>query len=243
MIQAHNVTKIYDLSFGRSESIRSLFVKADSSRKETLTALDEVSLQVKRGESYAILGRNGSGKSTLLKIISGITRPTSGTVTAEGKVGSLLELGVGFHGELSGWDNIFLNGQILGIRRQEIEANLASIVEFSELGDALSMPIKRFSTGMVMRLGFSIACHLDVDILVLDEILAVGDVSFQRKCIRRLKEMRRRGLSLLIATHIRDHAFAFCDRALVLEKGKVILDGPVKDAWEIYAGGDPEDHV
>jgi ABC-2 type transport system ATP-binding protein len=189
---------------------------------------------VEPGSSLAILGPNGSGKSTLLKCLAGTLTPDRGSVELGGKVAGLLELGAGFHPDLSGKENIYLNGSILGMKRKQIDALYDDIVEFSGVGDFIDNPVRNFSSGMYVRLGFAIAIQVDPDVLLLDEILAVGDAAFQAKCFDRLNETRRRGRTLLLVTHDTHSAMRMCDRAILLDEGRVIAEGPSREVVSLY---------
>lgn len=197
-------------------------------------ALRDVSFEVQRGEVLGIIGHNGAGKSTLLKILSRITKPTAGEVRLQGRVGSLLEVGTGFHPELTGRENIFLNGAILGMRRSEIQRKFEQIVEFAEIEAFLDTPVKRYSSGMYVRLAFAVAAHLEPEILIVDEVLAVGDLSFQRKCMGRMREVGRSGSTILFVSHNMPAVEALCTRAILLDHGKVALDGGVHELVREY---------
>ena len=202
--------------------------------REEIWALKDVSLDVERGEVLGVIGPNGAGKSTLLSILARITDPTEGSAEIRGRVSSLLEVGTGFHPELSGRDNVFLNGAVLGMRRAETAAKFDEIVEFSGVRDFIDMPVKRYSTGMYVRLAFSVAAHLDPEILLLDEVFAVGDRAFQEKCIARISEMTRSGRTVLFVSHDVSSVARLCDRALVLNDGHLAFKGPVDDAIGHY---------
>ena len=202
--------------------------------REEIWALKDVSLEVERGEVLGVIGPNGAGKSTLLSILARITDPTEGQAEIRGRVSSLLEVGTGFHPELSGRDNVYLNGAILGMRRAETAAKFDEIVEFSGVRDFIDMPVKRYSTGMYVRLAFSVAAHLDPEILLLDEVFAVGDRAFQEKCIARISEMTRSGRTVLFVSHDVSSVARLCDRALVLNDGHLVFKGPVDDAIGQY---------
>jgi ABC-type polysaccharide/polyol phosphate transport system ATPase subunit len=199
-----------------------------------LKALDDVSFDVKEGETFGILGRNGSGKSTLLKCIMGVLQPTSGQVVVRGKLAGLLELGAGFQQELSGRDNIYLNGSMLGMTKREVDSVFDEIVDFSELGDRIETPVKFFSSGMYVRLGFAIAVNVDPDVLVVDEVLAVGDEKFQRKCLERIKMFQEQGRTILFVSHAPDMVKTICDRAVVLHDGKMVGLGFPGEAVRTY---------
>ncbi len=197
-------------------------------------ALRDVSFEIKHGEVVGVIGRNGAGKSTLLKILSRITEPTDGHVNVYGRVGALLEVGTGFHPELTGRENVYLNGAILGMPRSEIKSKFDEIVAFAEIDRFLDTPVKRYSSGMQLRLGFAVAAHLDPEILVVDEILAVGDAAFQRKCIGKIQDVARQSRTVLFVSHNIAAIQAICSRGVVLGKGTVIEDGPIQDTVACY---------
>jgi lipopolysaccharide transport system ATP-binding protein len=198
-------------------------------------ALDGLTFQIEPGEVVGIIGRNGAGKTTLLKILSRITEPTKGWADITGRVGSLLEVGTGFHAELTGRENIYLNGAILGMRRQEIARRFDEIVDFSELSKFLETPVKRYSSGMIIRLGFAISAHLEPEILLVDEVLAVGDTSFQRKCIDKMSQVStQEGRTILFVSHNMAIMQALCQRGILLERGRVIADGTMVDTVATY---------
>lgn len=199
-----------------------------------LWALRDVTFQVEQGEVLGVIGSNGAGKSTLLKILARITEPTTGTATIYGRTGVLLEVGTGFHPELTGRENIYLNGMILGMRRGEIRRKFDEIVAFSEIERFLDTPVKRYSSGMQMRLAFSVAAHLEPDVLLVDEVLAVGDAAFQRKCLGRMRDISSQGRTVIFVSHNLQAVRSLCDRALVLESGRLTMTGPVEDCVERY---------
>jgi lipopolysaccharide transport system ATP-binding protein len=201
---------------------------------EGFWALKDVSFEVERGEVVGIIGRNGAGKSTLLKILSRITSPTKGTIELHGRVGSLLEVGTGFHPELTGRENIYLSGSILGMKRREIDAKLDEIVKFSEIEKFLDTPVKRYSSGMYVRLAFAVAAHLDPEILLVDEVLAVGDAAFQKKCLGKMGEVADEGRTILFVSHNMAAVQNLCQRCVVLEKGTVKFIGNVPDSISAY---------
>lgn len=203
-------------------------------RPEDFWALNGVSFDVARGEIVGVIGKNGAGKSTLLKILSQITEPTSGEVRFRGHVGSLLEVGTGFHPELSGRDNIFLNGAILGMTRQQIAQRFDEIVEFAEVAAFIDTPVKRYSSGMYTRLAFAVAAHLETDILLIDEVLAVGDVGFQQKCLARMGELAHDGRTVLFVSHNIAAVQSLCPRSILLQGGKVVADGRTHDVLSVY---------
>jgi lipopolysaccharide transport system ATP-binding protein len=197
-------------------------------------ALKNLSFEVKRGEVVGIIGRNGAGKSTLLKVLSRITEPTKGRAEIHGRVGSLLEVGTGFHPELTGRENIFLNGAILGMRRAEIERKLEDIVSFAEMEKFIETPVKRYSSGMYMRLAFAVAAHLEPEILVVDEVLAVGDMSFQKKCLNKMQDVGQQGRTVLFVSHNMPAITRLCERAIMLHDGGVLVDGPAYQVAGTY---------
>jgi lipopolysaccharide transport system ATP-binding protein len=202
--------------------------------KEIIWALRDVSFSVQQGEVVGIIGRNGAGKSTLLKILSKITYPTSGRVRARGRVASLLEVGTGFHEELTGRENIFLNGSILGMKKREVEAKLDAIVAFSAVERFIDTPIKRYSSGMRLRLGFAVAAHLEPDVLIVDEVLAVGDAAFQKKCLNAMHDLQGGGRTVLFVSHNMAAVENLCSRGIWLSQGGVQLDGPAHEVIEAY---------
>jgi lipopolysaccharide transport system ATP-binding protein len=201
---------------------------------DILWALKDVCFDVRPGEVIGIIGRNGAGKSTLLKILSQITEPTRGQVRRRGRLGSLLEVGTGFHPELTGRENIFLNGAILGMSRREIQRRFDDIVAFSEISKFLDTPVKRYSSGMYVRLAFAVAAHLEPEILVVDEVLAVGDVQFQRKCLGKMQDVGRQGRTILFVSHNLAALQALCRRGIVLHQGALVADGPVAESVALY---------
>jgi homopolymeric O-antigen transport system ATP-binding protein len=203
-------------------------------RWSPMWALRNVSFQVRQGEALGIVGHNGAGKTTILKILSSITTPTSGEITVRGRMAALVEVGSGFHPELTGRENINLHGAMLGMRRSEIRQKLDSIIEFSGVGQYIDVPVKRYSSGMYVRLGFSIAAHLNPDILLLDEVLAVGDAAFQAKCLDRLAELRRTGRTVVFISHDLAAVYRLCDRAILMDHGRVVADGPPRQVIDEY---------
>ncbi len=204
------------------------------SDRDYIWALKDVSFEVQPGEVIGIIGRNGAGKSTLLKILSRITEPTEGWAEIRGRVGSLLEVGTGFHPELTGRENIYLNGAILGMRRQEIRRNFDQIVSFAELDKFIDTPVKRYSSGMYMRLAFSVAAHLEPEIMLVDEVLAVGDAGFQKKCLGKMGEVAKQGRTVLFVSHNMEAVVNLCDRAILLDKGEVVEEGSSESVVDHY---------
>ena len=203
---------------------------------ETLQAVDEVSLRIPQGAAFGIVGCNGSGKSTLLKLMAGITRPTSGSVRVQGRVSALIELGAGFHPEISGRENVFINGVMLGLTRREIARRFDEIVEFADVADFIDAPVRTYSSGMYMRLGFAVAVHVDADVLLVDEVLAVGDERFSLKCLDKFAEYKRHGKTTVLVTHGLDMVERFCDEALWLDAGKVRTSGDPRRVLHAYIG-------
>jgi lipopolysaccharide transport system ATP-binding protein len=241
-VTADHISKVYRLgtaydTLGRTLAgavMRSVRNGIARRRAQDLWALDDVSFTIRQGEVVGIIGRNGAGKSTLLKLMSRLTEPTRGRITIEGKVGSLLEIGTGFHPELTGRENIFLNGTILGMSRNDVQRRFEEIVEFAEIDRFLDTPVKRYSSGMYVRLAFAVAAHLEPEILIVDEVLAVGDVAFQRKCLGRMGEVAQEGRTVLFVSHNLAAIKSLCTRAVLLQDGKIVADGEVEDTVMKY---------
>lgn len=253
VIKADNLGKSYFISHqtnGRYPTLRDVIIgktkgllsktrglECDTSQNiEEFWALKDISFEVKKGESIAIIGRNGAGKSTLLKILSRITEPTTGRVSIQGRAASLLEVGTGFHPELSGRDNIYLNGAILGMSSRDIKAKFDEIVAFAEVEKFLDMPVKHFSSGMYVRLAFAVAAHLEPDILIVDEVLAVGDSEFQKKCLGRMRDVATEGRTVLFVSHNMTAVQQLCKRGLMLHQGKLGFCGTIDDTIRNYIG-------
>jgi len=239
-IRAEGVSKLYRrLAPGaRLATLKSALVDrsltAGLTREEAIVALDGVSFEVGRGEAFGIVGGNGSGKSTLLKIVAGILRPTAGRVAVDGRVAALIELGAGFHPEISGRENVYINGAILGLPRREIDRRFDSIVEFAGLGAFIEEPVKTYSSGMYVRLGFAVAVHTDPDVLLVDEVLSVGDEAFSHRCLRRIQELLAGGRTILFVSHDLDLIAELCDRALWLDGGRQRLLGAPRRVIDAY---------
>jgi lipopolysaccharide transport system ATP-binding protein len=208
--------------------------KREEQRKTTFWALRDVSFDIARGENVGIVGLNGAGKSTLLKVLSRIVEPSVGTARITGRLGALLEVGTGFHNELTGRENIYLYGAILGMSRQEVSRKFDAIVDFSEIGDFIETPVKRYSSGMYVRLAFAVAAHLDPDILLLDEVLAVGDLSFQRKCMDFARQLQRKGSTILFVSHNMFSIRTMCRRIIYLKNGRMVFDGATEEGLRLY---------
>ena len=239
-IEVTNVTKVYR-RYARSKQFATLksalltgSLIQDLQPDETFAALQGVSFDVPAGRTYGIIGRNGSGKSTALKLVAGITKPTTGTVKVNGRISALIELGAGFHPEISGRENVFINGIMLGLTKREVTRRFDEIVEFAEMQDFIDAPVKTYSSGMYMRLGFAVAIHVDPDVLLVDEVLAVGDEGFTHKCLDKFGEFKRRGKTILLVTHSLSLVERFCDEALWLDSGKVRGAGDPKRVVGAY---------
>src|ERR1700731_1527243 len=243
-LKFHRVSKKYNIR-ANGDSPKRWYGRGFPGRKKSgqMWALRNVSFQVNEGEALGIVGHNGAGKNTILKILSGITTPTAGEITIRGRLVALVEVSSGFHPELTGIENIYLHGAMLGMRRSEIRRKLDSIVDFSGVGRYIDVPVKRYSSGMFVRLGFAIAAPLDPDILLLDEVLAVGDAAFQAKCIERIAELRKSGRTIVFVSHDVASVYRLCDRAILMSHGCILSDGAprqVIDEYEhiTFAGGD-----
>ena len=248
-ITAHGLRKVYRRFVHRNQfkTLKSALLTgsllSDLTPDQTFTALDDVSFEVKRGCTFGVIGENGSGKSTLLKLLAGITKPTAGRLTVNGRISALIELGAGFHPEISGRENVAINGIMLGLTKREIEERFDEIVEFAELREFIDAPVKTYSSGMYMRLGFAVAIHVHPDVLLIDEVLAVGDEGFTRKCLDKIGELRRHGRTIVIVSHSLHLVEKMCDDVLWLRHGKTAQQGDPKrvvDAYLIYVAGGEE---
>src|SRR6059058_4607221 len=239
-IEVTDVTKVYRRYARRKQfaTLKSALLKGsliqDLQPDEKFPALQGVSFAVPAGSTYGIIGRNGSGKSTALKLVAGITKPTTGTVKVEGRISALIELGAGFHPEISGRENVFINGIMLGLTKREVARRFDEIVEFAEMREFIDAPVKTYSSGMYMRLGFAVAIHVDPDVLLVDEVLAVGDEAFTHKCLDKFAEFRRRGRTILLVTHSLSLVERFCDEALWLDGGIAKAHGDPKRVIDAY---------
>ena len=236
-IKVTHVSKDFKLYYDRANTLKEklLYFSKKNKRKDTvLHVLQDINLSIEKGESVALIGTNGSGKSTLLKLMTKIIYPNKGKITTNGKLTSLLELGAGFHDDFTGRENIYFNASIFGLTKKEIDEKVDEIIEFSELQEFIDNPVRTYSSGMYMRLAFSVAINVQADILLIDEILAVGDQHFQEKCFNKLKELKESGKTIVIVTHSMNQVKQFCDRAIWLYKGKVKMDGNVDQVLEEY---------
>ena len=252
MLKIDNVSKMYKLGLIGGTTLRDELQRRAAKRRgkedptriigarsyedgETFLALDGVSFEVKKGERVGIIGHNGAGKSTLLKLISRVTAPTSGKIGLNGRVASMLEVGTGFHGELTGRENIYMNGAILGMTKKEIDSKIEDIIEFSEVRQFIDTPVKRYSSGMYVKLAFSVAAHLDSEIMIMDEVLAVGDMAFQKKCLEKMSDVSKtEGRTILYVSHNMNTIRQLCDRVIVLDHGHVVFDGDVEEGIDTY---------
>ena len=234
-IKVYHVYKSFDIYYDRANTLkeRALFWMRNK-RKEKREVLKDINLDIKKGETVALIGVNGSGKSTLLKLMTQIIFPNKGTIETKGKLTSLLELGAGFHPDFSGRENIYFNSSIFGLTRKEIDKRLDQIIEFSELQDFIDNPVRTYSSGMYMRLAFSVAINVDADILLIDEILSVGDQHFQEKCFNKMRELKREGKTMVFVTHSMDSVRNLCDRAVWLSNGVVKMDGNTNEVVDEY---------
>jgi ABC-type polysaccharide/polyol phosphate transport system ATPase subunit len=236
LISFQNVSKSFHLHGGQKLMRDHLVHFFQRPKKERFFALKHVTFDVKPGESMAVIGPNGAGKSTLLSLVAGLSQPDEGAVCVNGRVAALLELGAGFHPDLTGAENVRLNALLLGLTRKRIRNLFDEIVEFAEIGDFISEPLRTYSNGMIMRLAFSVAINVDPQILLVDEVLAVGDAAFQEKCFERIRQFRRSGKTLLCVSHTSGVVQKLCDRALWLDHGSVFMTGSVSEVMEAYTG-------
>lgn len=233
-IEVQNLTKTFSLRDQRRNTLKEAFVKGVGGKRQSFNAVEDISFQVEKGRTFGLVGHNGSGKSTLLKMLAGVYRPTSGLIKVDGKVSALLELGAGFHRELTGRENIRLNGAILGLSNRQINEHMESIIDFAELGPFIDVPVKQYSSGMFVRLGFAIAVMLEPEILIVDEVIAVGDEAFQRKCFDHIYKLRKQGTTIALVTHSMPLARELCDEAIWLDHGVARAMGPIESVVEEY---------
>jgi lipopolysaccharide transport system ATP-binding protein len=234
VIRVRGVGKVYPIFDKPYQRLLQLLAPSLARRADDFRALADVDMDVRRGEAVGIIGRNGSGKSTLLQIICGTLQPSAGSVEVGGRVAALLELGAGFNPEFSGRENVYLNGSILGLSRRQVDERFEQILAFAEIGEHIDQAVKTYSSGMYVRLAFAVAAHCDPEVLIVDEALAVGDIYFQRKCYRRIEELRDGGCTLLLVTHSMGSLVQLCDRGVLLEHGRVLFDGDCKQAVTEY---------
>jgi ABC-type polysaccharide/polyol phosphate transport system ATPase subunit len=234
VISVKNMNKKFKVYFDRANSLKEKVFFWNRSKNEIRHVLKDINIEIKKGETVALIGTNGSGKSTLLKLMTKIIYPSSGTLKTHGKLTSLLELGAGFHPDFTGRENIYFNASIFGLTHKEIENRIDKIIEFSELKNFIDNPIRTYSSGMYMRLAFSVAINVDADILLIDEILAVGDQHFQEKCYKKLNELKNEKKTIVIVTHDMKKVVELCDRAIWLYDGKIKEDGNPKEVVEEY---------
>ena len=233
-IKVENLTKVYKLYRKPSDRLRDALHVLPPDRVSEKRALNDVSLSVAKGETVGVIGTNGSGKSTLLKLITGVVTPTEGTVTVDGHVSALLELGAGFNPEYNGIDNIYLNGMMIGFTEDQIRARLEDILSFADIGEYVYQPVKTYSSGMFMRLAFAVAINIDPDILIVDEALSVGDVFFQAKCYHKFDEFRKQGKTILFVSHDLSSIARYCDRVVLLHRGRLLGEGAPKEMIDVY---------
>lgn len=233
-IEVKDMTKKFKLFYDKPTTLKERLVFWNHKKAETRTVLDNINVEIKKGETVALIGVNGSGKSTLLKLMTKIIYPTSGTVETKGKLTSLLELGAGFHPDFTGRENIYFNASIFGLTRKQIDKRLDDIIEFSELGEFIDSPVRTYSSGMYMRLAFSVAVNVDADILLIDEILAVGDQHFQDKCLNKLKEFKKEEKTIVIVSHSLESVRNICDRGIWINDGKIVIDDNINKTIDLY---------
>ncbi len=233
-IDVNHVTKTFKLYSDKPQTLKERLVRGWKNKTEERVVLKDINLEIKKGETVALIGVNGSGKSTLLKLMTKIIYPNKGTLKTYGKLTSLLELGAGFHPDFTGRENIYFNAAIFGLTKKEIDERLESIIEFSELGDFIDSPVRTYSSGMYMRLAFSVAINVDAEILLIDEILAVGDQHFQDKCFAKLEELAKSKMTIVIVSHSLDSIKKLCNRAIWINEGVVARDGNCSDVIDEY---------
>ena len=233
-IEVKNMTKSFKLYSDKANTMKERIIRGWKSKKEVHTVLKDINVDIKKGETVALIGVNGSGKSTLLKLMTKIIYPNKGTVQTNGKLTSLLELGAGFHLDFTGRENIYFNAAIFGLSKKEIDERVDKIIEFSELGDFIDSPIRTYSSGMYMRLAFAVAINVDADILLIDEILAVGDQHFQDKCFAKLEELSKSDMTIVIVSHSLEPLKKLCDRGIWIYDGRVRMDGKFEKVAEEY---------
>lgn len=234
-IEVKNMSKEFNIYADKANTLKERIIRFGKGKKEVHHVLKNINIEIKKGETVALIGVNGSGKSTLLKLITKIIYPNKGSIKVNGKISSLLELGAGFHPDFSGRENIYFNASIFGLTKKEIDERLEKIISFSELGEFIDSPIRTYSSGMYMRLAFSVAINVDAEVILIDEILAVGDQRFQEKCMNKMKELKEEGKTMVFVSHSKDAVEFLCDRAIWLKDGEVEMDGKTKDVLEEYS--------
>lgn len=235
VIEVQNLNKDFVIYGDRANTLKEKVIRLNKTQKEVRSVLKNINLKIEKGESVALIGVNGSGKSTLLKLMTKIIYPTSGKIYVRGKLTSLLELGAGFHQDFSGRENIYFNASIFGLSRDEIDRRMDKIIEFSELEEFIDNPVRTYSSGMYMRLAFSVAINVDADILLIDEILAVGDQHFQDKCLNKMLELKKEGKTMVFVSHSEAAVKFLCDRAVWLDDGKIKMDGKTSEVLKCYS--------
>ena len=233
-IQVKNMSKDFIIYGDKANTLKERIIRFSKNKKEVRNVLKNINLNIEKGETVALIGVNGSGKSTLLKLITKIIYPNKGSIKVKGKISSLLELGAGFHPDFSGRENIYFNASIFGLTKKEIDSRLDKIIEFSELGEFIDTPIRTYSSGMYMRLAFSVAINVDADVILIDEILAVGDQRFQDKCMKKMLELKKEGKTMVFVSHSKEAVQFLCDRAVWLKDGVIEMDGKTKDVLREY---------
>ncbi len=234
VIEINNLNKDFIIYGDKANTLKEKVIRFKNNKKDIFHVLKNINLKIKKGETVALIGVNGSGKSTLLKLITKIIYPNSGEIKVKGKLTSLLELGAGFHPDFSGRENIYFNASIFGLTRKQIDKRINKIIAFSELGDFIDSPVRTYSSGMYMRLAFSVAINVDADILLIDEILAVGDKKFQDKCLNKMLELKQQGKTMVFVSHSTESVRFLCDRAVWLSNGKIKLDGETNTVLNEY---------
>ncbi len=234
VIRVSHVNKFFNVYYDKANTLKERIIFFNRNKKEVRKVLQDINLEINRGETVALIGVNGSGKSTLLKLITKIIYPNSGTIKVNGRLTSLLELGAGFHPDFSGRENIYFNASIFGLSKKEIDKRIDDIIEFSELGEFIDNPIRTYSSGMYMRLAFAVAINVDADVLLIDEILAVGDHHFQEKCLNKMKELKSKGKTMVFVSHSAEQVRFLCDRAVWLSNGKIKMDGNTNEVLDKY---------
>ena len=233
-IEVRGVRKKFKIYYDKSSSLKERVLFRNRSRYEEKWILKGISFEIKKGEAIGLIGSNGCGKSTILKMLARILYPTEGTIEMKGRVSSLIELGAGFHPDMSGRENIFTNASIFGLNRTQIQNRMDDIIKFSELEEFIDNPVRTYSSGMYMRLAFSVAIHVDADILLIDEILAVGDVNFQKKCFERLRTLKKEGVTIVIVSHVMEQIRNICSRAIFIEDGCIYKEGKAAEIADLY---------